>query len=117
VGHASATVYLNHTGSFTYWGGTAVNDVVTSGGVPVGGGDKVKAFDTVDLHLSYDFAFAGGMPGSTQVFVDVTNLFDRTPPFENATVGGVNSASISGYDPFSGSPIGSVVTAGVRTKF
>ncbi|HWM69407.1 MAG TPA: TonB-dependent receptor [Steroidobacteraceae bacterium] len=120
VGHASATVYLNHTGSFTYWGGTAVNDVVTSGGVPVGGGDKVRAYDTVDLHLSYDFA--GGLPGSmqagsTQVFVDVTNLFDRTPPFENATVGGVNSASISGYDPFSGSPIGRVVTAGVRTKF
>jgi len=69
----------------------------------------------VDLHVSYDFA--GILPGAMQGFVDVTNLFDRNPPFENAQVVAGNSAAVGGYDAFSGSPIGRVVTVGIRTKF
>jgi iron complex outermembrane receptor protein len=116
VGRASLTAFLNHTGSFTYWGSTATNPVVVNAaGSPVGGGDKVKANDTVDLHLSYDFA--GILPGSMQGFVDVSNLFDRAPPFENSQTAASNSAVVGGYDAFTGNPIGRVVTVGIRGKF
>jgi outer membrane receptor protein involved in Fe transport len=69
----------------------------------------------VDLHLSYDFA--GVLPGAIQAFLDVTNLFNTDPPFENNQSAANNSAAVTGYDPFSASPIGRVVTAGVRARF
>lgn len=119
VGHASLMAFLNHTGGFSYWGNTAVHPVVdNAAGVPVGGGDKVKAYDTVDLHGAYDLAsIAPKAVRKMQVFVDVTNLFNTIPPFENVVTAANNNSAIGGYDPFVGNPIGRVVTVGVRARF
>jgi iron complex outermembrane receptor protein len=119
VGPVSLTGFLNYTGAFRYWGSTAINPVVTNAqGVPVSGGDKVKAYETVDLHASYDLSSIAPKPmQGAQVYVDVTNLFDTNPPFENAQVTTNNSSAVGGYDPFEGNPIGRVVTVGVKAKF
>jgi hypothetical protein len=53
-GNFSADIFINYLGGYTYWGASAVNPIVRTGGVPTGGGDKVKAF-TVDLHAAYTF--------------------------------------------------------------
>ncbi len=106
VGPVSGAVFVNHTGGYTFWGDSAVNPITTSGGAPTGGGDKVKSYTTVDLNLGY--SFEGILPGNVRAFVDVTNLFDRAPPFINVA---------TGYDNFVSNPIGRVVTFGLRTKF
>ncbi|MDB5707650.1 MAG: TonB-dependent receptor [Sphingomonas bacterium] len=106
LGGFNANVYLNYLGSYTNWGGPK-NPVVRTNGIPSGGGDPVKANTTVDLNLSYklrDMAFLK----EAQLFVDATNVFDRDPPFYNAA---------AGYDNINASPIGRVVTIGIRTKF
>ena len=90
-----------------------MNPIVrSSAGVPVGGGDPVKAFTTVDLHAAYTFKDIGALK-SANLFVDVTNLFDKAPPFVNTTStnGGV------AYDSFSSNPLGRVVSVGLRSKF
>jgi iron complex outermembrane receptor protein len=110
VGGFGARVYVNHTGRYLNWSNNAINPVIRgSDGLPTGaGGDKVKAYTTVDLHVDYDLPAMGLLP-KTNVYVDVTNLFDKTPPFYNNTNGG--------YDPFSGNPILRVVSVGARVKF
>jgi len=55
----------------------------------------------------------GAFLKGTQVFLDVTNLFDRNPPFVNRN----SSTQGYGYDSFLTSPIGRVFTVGVRGKF
>jgi iron complex outermembrane receptor protein len=106
----AAVAYLNYTGAFKNWGSTAINPVVVNAeGVPVGGGDNVGAYTTVDAHVSYSLGATKG----TQVFVDVTNLLNRDPPFVNRN----NSFTGLGYDAFTASPLGRVVVVGVRTKF
>jgi outer membrane receptor protein involved in Fe transport len=72
-------------------------------GVPVGGGDQVASTEMVDLHVSYDFDLLGG----AQVFLDVTNLFNRDPVFYN---------SANGYDQYTGDVLGRVSTLGIRVK-
>jgi outer membrane receptor protein involved in Fe transport len=47
-------------------------------------------------------------PQETQIFLDVSNLFDREPSFYN------NS---NGFDRYSGNPIGRVITVGFRADF
>jgi len=53
---------------------------VNAAGVPAGGGDHIGSFTTVTPHLSYS---PGAFLKGTQVFLDVTNLSDRNPPFVN----------------------------------
>jgi iron complex outermembrane receptor protein len=43
-----------------------------------------------------------------QVFGDVSNAFDKDPPFYN---------NANGYDTFSGNPIGRVIAVGFRAKY
>ena len=81
--------------------------VTTANGLPSVGGDKVRSNTLFDLNLSYTLG-EGGTLGGRQVFLDVTNAFDRKPAFYN---------SANGYDQYSGNPIGRVITAGVRAKF
>ncbi|MFL6774885.1 MAG: TonB-dependent receptor domain-containing protein [Sphingomicrobium sp.] len=108
VGGFGARLYVNHTGGYKNWSNNAINPVVSDAqGLPTGGGDKVKAYTTIDMHLDYD------VPGisylkNTNIYFDVTNLFDKKPPFYNNANGG--------YDPFSGNPIGRVVSIGARVK-
>jgi iron complex outermembrane recepter protein len=111
IARFGATAYLNYTGAYRDWSATAINPVVVSAsGVPVGGGDHIGAYTTIDAHLSYTL---GASSLGTQVFMDITNLFNRNPPFVNR-----NSATQGyGYDAFLASPIGRVITLGVRAKF
>lgn len=107
-GDLSANVYWNHTGSYRNYSGTTVTSLTrNAAGVPTGGGDKVDANNTFDLHVQYDIPGDNWM-GKTEVFVDATNLFDKDPPFFNAT---------AGYDNFVSSPIGRVITVGARLKY
>jgi iron complex outermembrane receptor protein len=111
----SADLFWNHTSSYKNWGNTPLNPVTRNAqGVPTGGGDKVKAGNTIDVHVAYDFA-GKGLTQGLQVYLDVTNLFDKDPPFYNtaAPTGG----TASGYDAFSGNPIGRLVSVGARKRF
>ncbi len=111
VARFAAIAYLNYTGPYLDWSSTAINPVVrNAAGVPAGGGDHIGSFTTVDAHLSYS---PGAFLKGTQVFLDVTNLFDRNPPFVNRN----SSTQGYGYDSFLASPIGRVFTVGVRGKF
>jgi iron complex outermembrane receptor protein len=93
-------------------GQSVVNPLVRTNGVPTGGGDSVKAFTTVDLHLAYTFKDLG-VAKEAQFYVDVSNLLDQAPPFVNAYA--VNGAV--GYDGLNANPLGRVVNIGLRTKF
>ena len=112
-GPFNAVVGVTYEGPYTWWGSGVMNPIVrNSAGVPVGGGDHVSPFTTVDLHLSYtlkDFAHFK----KANFFVDATNLFDKNPPFVNvATANGA-----VGYDSASANPLGRVVTIGLRSTF
>lgn len=111
-GPLSADVFVNYLGSYTYWGSSVVNPLVRTNGVPTGGGDYVKPFTTVDLHLAYTFKDLR-IAKEAQFYVDVNNLFDSAPPFVNAFA--TNGAV--GYDGLNANPLGRVVNIGLRTKF
>jgi len=111
-GPFTADIFVNHLGNYNYWGASAANPLVRTGGVPTGGGDSVKAFTTVDLHAGYTFKNMG-VAKEAQVYVDVTNLFDTAPPFVNAYA--TNGAV--GYDGLNANPLGRIVNIGLRTKF
>ena len=103
----SADAFLNFTGSYRNYSGTTVTPITRNAqGVPIGGGDKVKSYKTVDLHVAY--TVPQSFLSKAQVFVDATNLFDKNPPFYNVA---------AGYDVFEANPIGRVVTVGIRTNF
>lgn len=107
-GGFSVDAFLNHTGSYRNYGlATPANPIIRNAqGVPTGGGDPVKAYNTVDLHVAYTVPQT--FLKKAQLFVDATNLFDKDPPFYNSALG---------YDTFEASPIGRVVTIGLRTAF
>ncbi len=106
VGPVSASVFANYTGGFTFWGSTALNPVTSTGGIPNGGGDKVGSYTTVDLNLTYKFG--DSLPGQPSVYLQVNNLFDTYPPFENTA---------QGFDNFVGFVLGRNISAGIRVKF
>ena len=106
VGPLKATAFANYTGGYTYWGNSALNPVTSENGIPNGGGDKIGSYTSVSLNLQY--ALRDLLPGDTSIFVDVDNLFDKDPPFVNFA---------NGYDNFVASPLGRVITAGVRAQF
>ncbi len=111
-GGIDANVFVNHTGGYTFYGASTVTPRVFVNGLPSSGGDAVAAFVTVDAHLAYTIKDQGPFK-SVQLYVDATNLFDKAPPFLN--VYGLNGAI--GYDSTNASPIGRVVSIGLRTKF
>ena len=56
--------------------------------------------------------------GNTELFLDALNLFDEEPPQYNAfAIGGNNGVGVAAYDPVNASPLGRVLTVGVRTRF
>jgi iron complex outermembrane receptor protein len=101
-----AIAYINYTGSYWNWSSPINPIILSSSNIPVGGGDHISSNTTVDTHFSYDFGL--GRAG-LQVFLDATNVFNRYPPFLNR-YGFLGY----GYDPLLASPIGRVVTLGVR---
>ena len=111
-GGFSADVFVNHLGGYKNWSGSVANAVTRTNGVPTGGGDVVKSFTTVDMHLGYKFSDLGPL-SEVQLFADATNLFNTAPPQYNA----YNTNGSVAYDNINASPIGRVVTVGLRTKF
>jgi iron complex outermembrane receptor protein len=104
----SADAFVNYTGSYYNWSSTTQTPITrNAGGLPTGGGDKVKAYTTIDLHIAYDVKSDGFLNG-LQLFADGTNILDKDPPFYNST---------SGYDNFSASPIGRLIAVGFRAKY
>lgn len=104
--------FYNYLGDYRNWSGAAAVQPTRTAGLPNGGGgDPVSSFATVDLNMSYRF-------GSTQLFLDVVNLLDKDPPQYNTfAIGGNNGVGTAGYDPINASPLGRVMTVGVRTRF
>jgi iron complex outermembrane receptor protein len=72
---------------------------------------RIKSFTTVDLHAGWKLPF-GGLASKTQLTVDVNNLFDRDPPFFYDP-----STQSYGYDSSAASPLGRVVSVGLRAAF
>ena len=108
AGPVRAVLYVNHTGSYLNWSSNAINPAIFSG-ASITGGDPVKAYTTFDGHIDFKlppnlFSF---LP-KADVYLDVTNIFNKRPPFYNNANGG--------YDPFSGNPIGRVITVGLRAR-
>ncbi|MES2443204.1 MAG: TonB-dependent receptor plug domain-containing protein [Pseudomonadota bacterium] len=117
VGGFSADLYYNYLGSYQNWGGSTAAPVTRTNGVPTGGGDPVKSFQTIDINASYKLENLGFAKGA-QLFVDVTNLFDKDPPQYNTfQIGANNGNSTAGYDSINASPLGRVVTVGLRLNF
>jgi len=104
-GPVSSDLFVNWIGAYRNWSSTSVIPLVSVGGIPTSGGDRVAATELIDAHVAYNFTsrFKG-----SQVFVDVTNLFDKIPAFYNSTYG---------YDQYTGNVLGRVVTVGIRGKF
>ncbi|MDE2135256.1 MAG: TonB-dependent receptor [Alphaproteobacteria bacterium] len=71
------------------------------------GVQHVGAFVTVDLHLSYDLP-DGGWTQGTQLYFEGDNILDQAPPFYNVA---------AGFDATDASPIGRVLSFGVRKKW
>src|SRR6185436_11822186 len=104
----SADVFVNYTGSYLNWNGSAPFAVVRNAAFsPVGGGQEVDSYKTVDIHVAYNFANEGWLEGTT-VFLDGNNVFDEDPPFVNTALG---------YDTFNANPIGRLVTVGISKKW
>jgi len=116
LGGFSADLFWNHVGSYHNWIGTTVVPIKTDAvGNPIGGGDVVKAGNTYDLHVQYEFK-GGNFLRGWQVYVDVQNLFDKNPPFYNGNTGGIIGGAW-GYNGFVSSPVGRLTAIGVRAKF
>jgi iron complex outermembrane receptor protein len=107
-GDFDAEVFLNFTGGYRNWGSGTVAPINydPASGSPVSGGDVVHSESRYDIHLSYDFH--NDMLGDDQVYLSGQNIFASRPPF-------VNNAN--GFDNFESTPLGRVVTIGLRTKW
>lgn len=110
VGDFEFDGFVNHLGGYTNWGGSVANAVTRTNGLPTGGGDPVKSFTTVDLHAGYKFKNLGA--AEVELYVDANNVFNTAPPQYNAF--GTNGAA--GYDSSLASPLGRLVTVGLRAK-
>ncbi|MEG3149274.1 TonB-dependent receptor [Sphingomonas sp. ZT3P38] len=116
LGGISADLFWNHTGSYRNWISTSVVPIATNSvGNPTGGGDKVKADNTFDLHLQYTIRSEGSFNG-WQAYVDVKNLFDKTPPYYNGNTAGIIGGAW-GYNGFVSNPLGRLISVGLRTRF
>jgi len=106
-GPFNASFFANYVSGHRNWGPNTVTPItLASTGFPTGGGDWVKASWTYDINLAFDFQ--NSITGQSQVFVDIQNLQDQTPPFAN---------SAQGVDPYNASLLGRVVTVGLRTRW
>jgi iron complex outermembrane receptor protein len=106
VGAFRGKLFANYSGSYTFWGGGALNPLETENGIPTGGGDPVGSYTALGLNLQYDLG--NRLPGENTVYLDVDNLFDEDPPFVNGS---------TGFDSFGAFPMGRVITVGLRSDF
>jgi len=108
LGGLSTDVFVNYNDSYLNWNGSAPFPVVRNANFsPVGGGQSVEDYMTVDLHIGYTFGTTGAFEGMS-VYLDASNVLDEDPPFVNAPIG---------FDPFNANPIGRLLTVGVSKKW
>jgi iron complex outermembrane receptor protein len=107
----SADLFMNFTGAYRNWATPANPLTRDANGNPNGGGDAVKAYATFDIHVAYDFD--EGMLSGDQIYLTMTNLADRHPPFYNSQ----GQASITGTDDLVTNLIGRLTVVGVRARF
>jgi iron complex outermembrane receptor protein len=98
-GPIDASVILNRSSMYT-------NNLVTPA-------RKVSSYATMDLHLGYDFSKLVNL-SKLRASVDVTNVFDRNPPFVNLSP---TTAAEGGFDATQASPIGRVVALSLTAGF
>jgi iron complex outermembrane receptor protein len=65
----------------------------------------------VDLHLGYDL---GDLAKGVRIALDITNVFDRDPPFVNI---GPSSTTDGGYDASLANPVGRLVAFTLTADF
>ncbi|HVV26575.1 MAG TPA: TonB-dependent receptor [Rhizomicrobium sp.] len=111
MGGFSADLFMNYTGSYRNWATPANPLTRDANGNPSGGGDPVKANITFDGHIAYDFP--DGLLGGDQIYLTMTNIFDKHPPFYNSP----GQAQITGTDDLVTSLVGRLTVAGIRVKF
>lgn len=93
-GPARATVYVNYQSGYNNTFSTLV--------------PKVSSYTTVDLSLAYKLDTIMPLVKEAEIGLNVTNLFDRDPPFVDIA---------GGFDPVNASPVGRVVAASLRARF
>ncbi|MBC8037132.1 MAG: TonB-dependent receptor, partial [Rhizobiales bacterium] len=117
----SAAVVSRYVGAYRNWSSGTINPViVSSAGVPAGGGDPVKANITFDTHFAYNLGGLDGRFGASQIYVDVSNILGSDPPFYNAGPSGNNSSAsnsaTTGFDAYGASNLGRVISVGFRLR-
>jgi iron complex outermembrane receptor protein len=108
----AADLFINHTGGYRNWTGISGTPLTfDANGNPNGGGDIVKAYTTLDAHISY--TFPGGMLNGDQIYLNGINIFNERPPFYNAA----GQGGVGGNDDFVTNLIGRVMSVGLQAKF
>ncbi len=116
VSKFSADLFWNWIGDYRNWGGSTFTPLTRdANGNPNGGGDKVDATNTFDLHLAYKLEINKTIE-DLNLSLDVRNLTDEDPPFFNGNQGGFMGGAW-GYDNYTANPVGRLITLGVRTNF
>jgi iron complex outermembrane receptor protein len=95
-----AAAYLNYSGKYLFYANNVYH--------------PVRAYTPVDLHLGVT-PFKGNLLKTTQLTLDIDNVFDEDPPYVDEGVPGDNAGN--GYDKRAANPIGRLVTVGFRSKF
>lgn len=90
-GPYSAAAFVNYTGAYA-------NQTFTPS-------QPVKAWTTVDVQLAYAVPASTGLLHGLKLALDVTNLFDASPPY----VDNYSGVSAIGYDPANANATGRVV--------
>ena len=112
----SFDTFVNYTSAYHNWNNSSLIPVVTNAaGVPVGGGDKVDANTTVDMHAEYNFGDMG-IFGNGSVYIDAKNILNTDPPFYSGNTAGIGLGG-NGYNGFLSNPIGRIVAIGFRTAY
>ena len=94
----TADIFVNYTNP--YWQPTST--------APFTGYYHVPANVTVDANLAYELPAWNSYAVGTQITVNATNLFNQAPPPYNTAVG---------YDALDASPLGRLVSLGIRKKW
>jgi iron complex outermembrane receptor protein len=106
-GPIAARVFANYTSAYKNWSSSTVTPLVRdANGNPGGGGDRVEPMTTIDLALSY--SFENNFLNGSRLSLQVTNVFDKEPPFYNGS---------SGYYSLGNNPFGRTANLTFRAKF
>jgi iron complex outermembrane receptor protein len=115
-GDVSLDTFVNYTSGYHNWSNNTLIPVITDAlGSPRGGGDRVDANTTIDMHGEYNFGEIG-LFGNASVYVDVKNILNSDPPFYSGNTNGQGVGGI-GFDGFVSNPIGRIGSVGFRTDF